>query len=128
MAPMQMFGMSESPLSNKSEQRIAEEILRAIYGDDFKGCTVRLDDIAAIIVAGRSKRQAQSEELLDLYEKLVEALDLLSTPPDIKKITDPNELRALLSERLDAIHTLTSRTMETTALAKKQGDGIEPCP
>jgi len=118
--------MSERARRDKPEQLIAEDILRAIYGDDFKGCTARLDDIAAIISAGRSQRQAQAEELLDLYEKLVEALDLLSTPPDIKKITDPNELRLLLSERLDAIHTLTARTMETTALAKKQREGIEP--
>jgi hypothetical protein len=118
--------MSESAQPDKSEQLIAEDILRAIYGDDFKGCTVRLDDIAALISAGRRKRQVQAEELLDLYEKLIEALDLLSTPPDIKKVTDPNELRTLLSERLDAIHTLTARTMETTALAKKQRDGIEP--
>ena len=126
MAGVQTSGMSESPEPYRSEHLLAEDILRAIYGDDFKGCTVRLDDIAAIIAAGRRKREAQADELLDLYEKLVEALDLLSTPPDIKKITDPNELRALLSERLDAIHTLTARTIETTNLAKKQRDEIEP--
>lgn len=118
--------MTDSARPDKSEQLIAEDILRAIYGDDFKGCTVRLDDIAAIISAGRRKREAQAEELLDLYEKLVEALDLLSTPPDIKKVTDPNELRALLSERLDAIHALTARTIETTARAKKQQNGLKP--
>ena len=117
--------MSESAQPDKSELLIAEDILRAIYGDDFKGCAVRLDDLAAIIAAGRTKREAHACELLDLYEKLVEAIDLLSTPPDIAKVSDPNELRVLLSERLDAIHTLTAKTMETTARVKRQRNGID---
>ena len=57
--------------------------------------------------------------LLDLYEKLVEALNLLSTPPDATKITDPKELQSVLSQRLDAIHALTTKTMTTTALVTK---------
>jgi hypothetical protein len=55
-----------------------------------------------------------------LYEKLVEAIHLLSTPPEPDKVTDPNKLSALLSERLDAIYTLATKTMETTSLVKPQ--------
>jgi len=81
---------------------------------------VRLEDVAAIIAASRTSGERQTSELLELYEKLLEALDLLSTPPDVKRVSDPNELRRLLSERLDAIHSLTVRTLETVARVKKQ--------
>ena len=104
---------------DKAAQIVAEEILRTIYGDDFKGCTVTLDSIATIIEAGFKRQQGQARELLELYEKLVEALDLLSTPPDGGKVTDPNELRTLLSQRLDAIHALTTKTIATTARVNK---------
>ena len=117
--------MSKTQEPDPSELLIAENILRAIYGDDFKGCTVRLEEIASIISAGRSRRASQAFEMLDLYEKLVEALDLLSTPPDATKVSDPDQLRSLLSERLDAIHALTVRTMETTARVKKAQDDPE---
>ncbi len=99
----------------------AEEILRTIYGDDFKGCTVRLETIADLIDEAAKGQRAQCTELIELYEKVVEGIDLLSTPPEGSKLTDPNELRNLLSERLDAIHAITTRTMETTARAKSQG-------
>src|SRR5215831_12328456 len=100
----------------------AEEVLRTIYGDDFKGCTVSLDKIAEIICGGFRQREAAQADLVGLYEKVIEALHLLSTPPDKSKVTDPTELRTLLSERLDAIHALTTKTMQTTALAKPQGN------
>ena len=112
--------MSESQKANTVSTHIAEEILRTIYGDDFKGCRVSLDEIAAIVSAGLNQANSQNEELLDLYEKLVEALDLLSRPPEAGKVTDPNELRSLLSERLDAIHALTTKTIETVARVKKK--------
>src|SRR6266496_1240526 len=112
--------MSETPRADQPVLQTAEEVLRAIYGDDFKGCTVSLDDIAAIIQAGMSAEKAPTHELLDLYEKLVEAIHLLSTPPENKKLPEPDELRSLLSERMDAIHALTTKTIATTALVKKQ--------
>ena len=99
---------------------LAEEVLRTIYGDDLKGCTVRLDQIAAVLQNVLQSRQKQTGELLELYEKVVEAVHLLSTPPEAGKITDPNALRSLLGERLDAIHTVTTKTIETTALAKEK--------
>ena len=114
------------PQPDKSASQVAEEILRTIYGDDFTGCTVSLETVAGIVRDGAQQHEGQTRELMDLYDKLVEAIHLLSTPPGATEVTDPDALRTLLSERLDAIHVLTSKTIETTALVKRQrGDGIE---
>ncbi len=110
--------MSETPKTDELASFLSEEVLRTIYGDDFKGCSVRLDDIARVIRDGLSKGRTQARELVELYEKVVEAIHLLSTPPDSQAVTDPNELRSLLSQRLDAIHAVTSRTMHTTSRAR----------
>ena len=93
--------------------------MRTIYGDDYKGCTVSPDQIAAVIQKGLQQRQARTNDLIDLYEKVVEAIDLLSTPPDPKQVTDPDQLRKLLGERLDGIHAVTTKTIQTTALVRK---------
>ena len=98
---------------------LAEEILRTIYGDDYRGCTVTPDQIAKVIQKGLAERRSRADDLLELYEKVVEAIDLLSTPPDVSKVTDPEQLRALLSERLDGIHAVTAKTIHTTALLRK---------
>src|SRR5258707_5127175 len=108
--------MSANAQPDGPSLQVAEEILRKIYGDDFKGCTVSLESIAAIVNDAFSQRESQTHELLELYEKLVEALHLLSTPPGADKLTNANELRELLSERLDAVHALTTKTIETTSL------------
>ena len=99
---------------------LAEEVLRTIYGDDYKGCTVAPSSIAGVIRRGLDRHQAQNQDLLELYEKVVEATHLLSTPPDAGEVTEPEKLRLLLSERLDGIHTITTKTMETTARVRKQ--------
>src|SRR5437016_14340680 len=106
--------MSANAQPDEPALLIAEEILRTIYGDDFKGCTISLERVGTIISEGLKLQQSRSQEVLELYEKVVEALHLLSTPPDADKITDPNALRTLLSQRLDAIHEVTSKTMQTT--------------
>ncbi|SPE53326.1 hypothetical protein SBV1_1700010 [Verrucomicrobia bacterium] len=116
--------MSADQVPERPALRTAEEILRTIYGDDLKGCTVSLETIAALI--DKSSGQALPRELLDLYEKVVEAVHLLSTPPKPEKLTTPEELRTLLGERLDAIHTLTTRTMGTLARVKAQQGGNQP--
>ena len=108
--------MSADAPSNSAAVNAAEEVLRTIYGDDFTGCTVSLDSISAIIQGALSDSTAQQHALLELYEQLVDALHRLSTPPDASKVTDADELRVLLSERLDAIHGLTTKTLQTTAL------------
>src|SRR5262249_43585086 len=103
---------------DKLPSALAEEVLRAIYGDDFTGCCVNPNKIAMLIQDHLKQQQSQTRELLELYEKVVEAIDLLSTPPDGANITDPSELRALLSERLDNIHSVTTRTIQTAARAR----------
>lgn len=104
----------------------AEEILRAIYGDDLKGCTVSLDSIAGIIDQSLRQKAAQNTEWLELYDKVVEAVHLLSTPPDKSKISEPKELQALLTQRLDGIHMVTTKTIETLATVKGKKSGDEP--
>jgi hypothetical protein len=98
---------------------LAEEILRTIYGDDYKGCTVNPETITAIIRQGLQRQQTQHQDLLELYEKVVEAAHLLSTPPDASEISEPATLRSLLSERLDGIHAITTKTIETTSRVRK---------
>ena len=93
----------------------AEEVLRTIYGDDLEGCSVKLETIASIVQEAITPDHAKINELLSLYEKLVEALHLLSTPPENGNLLNADELRSLLGDRLDAIHVLTGKTMETTA-------------
>jgi hypothetical protein len=44
---------------------------------------------------------------------------LLSTPPDPSKVTDPDQLRKLLGERLDGIHAITVKTIQTTSLVRR---------
>ena len=94
---------------------LTEEILRRIYGDDYKGCTVNPETISTVIRENLDRERARVDELLDLYEKVVEALNLLSTPPDPAQVREPEQLRQLLTERLDGIHAVTTKTMATTA-------------
>ena len=113
--------MSKSEEPDKVASHLAEEVLRTIYGDDFKGCQVQPDQIAVVIAEGLKPERAQTRELIELYEKVVEAIDLLSTPPDSKEMNDPNEVRTLLGERLDCIHAVTTRTIKTTNAARAKG-------
>ena len=104
----------------------AEEILRVIYGDDLKGCTVSLDSIAGVIDQSLQQASAQQKEWLELYDKVVEAVHLLSTPPDKSKITEPGELQGLLTHRLDGIHMVTTKTIETLENVRGKKGGEEP--
>jgi hypothetical protein len=115
--------MGKSGEPDKMAAYLAEEVLRAIYGDDFKGCQVQPDQIAALIAEGLKPEREQTHELIELYEKVVEAIDLLSTPPESKEMKDPNEVRTLLGERLDCIHAVTTKTIKTTAAARSKGKG-----
>ncbi len=117
--------MSTDTESDKLASFLAEEVLRAIYGDDYQGCKVSPDQIAVVIKKGLQHRQTQANDLLELYEKVVEAVDLLSTPPDINKVTDPDQLRTILGERLDGIHAVTTKTMQTTALVRQAAKAKE---
>lgn len=118
--------MSADPTPDRLAVLAAEEVLRLIFGEDFQGCTVSLDQVTSVINTVMETRTEQEREVVGLYEKIIEALHLLSTPPDRSKIATPEELQALLSERLDSIHTLTTKTMETLTLLKAQRRGDEP--
>jgi hypothetical protein len=95
----------------------AEEVLRRIYGDDLTGCPITLDATAQIIHEAGEQRGIK--ELLDLYEKLVDAIHLLSTAPEPGSVKEPGELQALLGQRLDTIHSLTAKALKTTAPFRK---------
>ena len=97
---------------------VAEEVLRTIYGDDFQGCTVSPETIAGIVREAISQCGAKDKALVDMYEKVVQGIHRLSTPPDLSQVADANVLRSLLSERLDAIHTITTQTIGTTGRLK----------
>src|SRR6267154_1620856 len=107
--------MNSAPQPDPIALQLAEDVLRHIYGEDLKGCTVSLESVASIITRGISQQQRGASDLLNLYEKLVEALHLLSSPPDGGKTSDPAEWQKFLSQRLDSIHALTTKAMETTA-------------
>jgi hypothetical protein len=114
--------MSSTPQSNPVALQLAEDVLRHIYGEDLKGCPVSLESIASIVAKGINQQQHGANELLDLYEKLVEALHLLSNPPESGKIDNPAEWQKFLSQRLDSIHALTTKAMETTARVRPKKD------
>jgi len=103
----------------------AEEVLRTIYGDDLKGCNVSLDAIAGIIDQSLKQTAARNAEWLELYEKVIEAVHLLSTPPDKTKVTESTNLQALLTQRLDAINAVTSKTIQTLAIVRGKKSGSE---
>lgn len=103
---------AETP--DKLSALAAEEILRTIFGDDLHGCPVSLDAVAKIIHQTLQQRSEEDRDLIDMYENLVHAIDLLSTPPASEQVSTPEALRSLLGERLDAIHALTQKTQKTT--------------
>jgi hypothetical protein len=55
-----------------------------------------------------------------LYEQVIEATHRLSAPP-AKKIADAKELQELLSDRLDSIRDLTTKTLDMAARFKAHG-------
>ena len=98
---------------------VAEEILRRIYGDDLLGCKVSLEEIAAIVEAGLKHDKTQQQELVEMYEKAIEAVNLLATPPQTQEVPTPEQLRSMLGDRLDAIQKLARKVMDTTARLQK---------
>jgi len=103
----------------------AEAVLRAIYGDDFAGCTIRLETIAAIIHDALEAQTAVDRGLLDLYEKTNEALLVLTNPPANVRDLAPPELQSLLGDRLDTIRTLAEKVATVTAKAKESPESPE---
>lgn len=106
----------------------AEEVLRVIYGDDLEGCAVSLDSIAAAIRAPLEEHTRHSSEIADLHAKAFEAVQLLATPPATGKTLLPEELRSLLSERLDQIRELAAKVLSTTQAVATSADNEEEQP
>jgi hypothetical protein len=118
--------MSGESSPDKLATLTAEEILSTIFGDDLRGCTVNLDTVARVIRDALDQRSEEDKDLIEMYEKLVEAIDLLSTPPVSDKVPGADELRSLLGERLDAIHALAQKTKKTTDSLKALRGGETP--
>src|SRR5437868_3607297 len=100
--------------SQKAARAAAEEILRIIYGDDLVGCTVSLDRITAVILGAMTGQAQVDRAIAELNDKAYEAIRLLSTPPPNGQLLNADELRSLLSERLDKIQALANRVIATT--------------
>jgi len=104
--------------SDHSKQPVAraaaEDILRLIYGDDLAGCTVSLDKITEIIVSAMTGHADFNRAVADLNQKAYEAIRLLSTPPANGQALNAEELRSLLSDRLDKIQTLAQKVIAAT--------------
>jgi len=120
--------MAPDPVSVSAARTAAEEILQAIYGDDLSGCSVRLDSIVGIVATAIDRASENQREMLALLEKTLEALHLLSTPPTQVEGLEPDGLRMLLSERLDAIREISNKVISTTAAVRTQLSIVEPAP
>jgi hypothetical protein len=112
--------MSTDQLRLSLAHRAAEDILHLIYGDDLNGCAVPVDSIADVVLAALAEDAESKAGILDAHEKTMEALLALSTPPQAGKVSTPNELHSLLSERLDTINQLARKLIALTATAMGQ--------
>src|SRR5438067_4952397 len=97
----------------------AEEILRIIYGDDLVGCTVSLDRITEVISTAMAGQAQFDRAIAELNEKAYEAIRLLSTPPANGSALGADELRSLLSDRLDKIQILANKVIAATQPPKE---------
>ena len=114
----------DSPLPDTA-RATAEEILRIIYGDDLAGCTVSLDRITEVISTAMSGQTRFERAIADLNEKAYEAIRLLSTPPANGSSLNADELRSLLSDRLDKIQTLAIKVIAATTAQKNPDSASE---
>lgn len=101
----------------------AEEILRVIYGEDLRGCAVRVDRIAAVIQAALEEQARGARDVAELHLKAFEAVQLLSTPPSDGHTLSPEDLRSLLGDRLDKIRELATKILAATQPGAAQADG-----
>jgi hypothetical protein len=110
--------MDSEPQTAKAARAAAEEILRIIYGDDLAGCNVSLDRITGVISTVMTGQTQVAGALAELNEKAYEAIRLLSTPPADGQSLNPEELRSLLSDRLDKIQTVATKVIAATKAQK----------
>ncbi len=108
---------------DRMSRLVAEELLATIFGDDLTGCPVSLDQVALFVQDAVEQRAAQDAKLLDLHSTVVNSIHQLATPPVSAQNAGPNELRSLLSERLDAIRAIAMKTIETMERVKIERSG-----
>jgi len=106
--------MDSDPETPRAARAAAEEILRIIYGDDLAGCNVSLDRITAVISMAMAGQTQVSRALAELNENAYEAIRLLSTPPADGHSLNADELRSLLSDRLDKIQSVATKVIAAT--------------
>src|SRR2546423_325200 len=109
--------------TQKAARAAAEEILRIIYGDDLTGCTVSLDRITGVIASAMTGQAQVDRAIAELNDKAYEAIRLLSTPPADGASLNADELRSLLSDRLDKIQALANKVIATTKAPKDISEG-----
>jgi hypothetical protein len=110
---------------DRMSRLVAEELLATIFGDDLTGCPVSLDQVALIVQDSVEQRADQDAKLLDLHATVVNSIHQLATPPASAQKAGPDELRSLLSERLDAIRAIASKTIETMERVKMERKGSD---
>lgn len=106
--------MNSGNPTQKAARAAAEEILRIIYGDDLAGCNVSLDRITAVILGAMTGQAQVDRAIAELNDKGYEAIRLLSTPPANGQSLNADDLRSLLSERLDKIQALANKVIAAT--------------
>ena len=111
--------MDSNHPTRQAARAAAEEILRIIYGDDLAGCTVSLDRITDVISSAMTGQAQVDRAIAELNDKAYEAIRLLSTPPAGGAALDADELRSLLSDRLDKIQALANKVIATTKSQKE---------
>ncbi|HEX4630438.1 MAG TPA: hypothetical protein VH188_05690 [Chthoniobacterales bacterium] len=116
------LAMDSDHPTQKAARAAAEEILRIIYGDDLAGCTVSLDRITDVIAIAMTGQTQVDRAIAELNDKAYEAIRLLSTPPADGASLNADELRSLLSDRLDKIQALANKVIATTKSKKEITD------
>jgi hypothetical protein len=106
----------------KVARAAAEDILRLIYGDDLAGCTVSLDKITEVVLSAMAGHADFNRAVADLNHKAYEAIRVLSTPPANGQSLNADELRSLLSDRLDKIQTLANKVIAATKAQQDLSD------
>lgn len=104
--------------ASKAALETAEDVLHKIYGPDFQGCKVTLDSIAEIIQATLDGHTQDSSAMLSALREVLEAVELLSTPPSKSEIKDGTHLARLLGERADGIRAIAAKALEAIKLAQ----------
>lgn len=109
-----------NPSPNKVATETAEKILAAIYGDDLKGCSVRLETIAKVVQEGIAAEVTSHRILNDALIGALRQIQTVSTPPSKDEVESLEAVVKVLSERADAIHHVTTKILEAWEKAKEQ--------